>query len=221
MDVIAVGFGRTGTLSLKTALERLGYGPCHHMFEVIGDVRATRRWTAAADSPPGDWAGLLGGYRSCTDWPSCYFWRELVAAYPEAKVVLTVRDPGEWYASMRRMLDAATSAVGDSEGVPPVSLLYLATLVDRLVWQGTFNGRINDRDHAMSIFDRHTAEVTATVPSDRLLVYEVAQGWGPLCAFLDVPVPSTPFPRLNDTEAFRTTIMEKTRAPLPSDSTPR
>lgn len=206
MDVIGAGFGRTGTLSLKTALERLGFGPCHHMFEVIGDADATRRWAAAARDRPDDWSELLGGYRATTDWPSCHFWRDLVDAYPRAKVVLTVREPGEWYASMRRMLDSAAGAMTSGGGVPPASLMYLAALVDRLVWQGTFGGRIDDRDHALRVFDRHTAAVTAAVPPDRLLVYEVREGWPPLCRFLGVPVPDEPFPRLNDAEAFRETI---------------
>jgi Sulfotransferase domain len=201
-----VGFGRTGTLSLKAALERLGQGPCAHMMPLIGDEERSELFTAAA---VGDEAALdkaLDGYRSTVDWPGVYFWRQLVEKYPGAKVILTVRDPEKWYASAERTIWAATN-----RPTPP-SMAKFREMCDATNWVGTFHGRFGDRHYAMRVFTEHNDEVRRTVPAERLLEYEVSQGWEPLCRFLGVPVPAEPFPRLNDSATFQQRIIERAHA---------
>lgn len=207
MDVIGAGMGRTGTLSLKTALERLGFAPCHHMMEVIEHPDQIALWAAAAAGEPPDWERLLGGYRATTDWPACTFWERLIDVYPTAKVLLTVRDPERWYESMLRTVYAvATHARTAPPDAVPDHLRQLAEMVQGLVWEGTFGGRFEDRAHAIDVFLRHNEAVRRGVPPERLLVYEVGQGWGRLCEFLGVPVPDEPFPHLNDSASFHARV---------------
>jgi hypothetical protein len=197
MDVIGAGFGRTGTLSLKVALEQLGLGPCAHMLPLIGDEEHSQLFLRAA---AGDRASLdkaLDGYRSTVDWPGVYFWKELIGAYPDAKVILTVRDPEKWYASAERTIWAANNAPAEP------GMEYFRQMCDATNWHGTFGGRFGDRDHAIRVFTEHIDEVRRTVEPDRLLEYEIGQGWQPLCDFLGRPVPAQPFPRLNDTASFQ------------------
>ena len=196
--VIGAGFGRTGTLSLKTALEQLGLGPCHHMVELFKHPEQIPVWDAATDGAPVDWEALLAGYRSIVDWPGCHFWRELVDRYPGAKVVLTVRDPAGWYRS------ASDTIFRFMQEKPKDDPAYQAQwrLARKMILQQTFGGSTTDPELAMDVLKMHDAEVKRTVPDERLLVYEVKQGWAPLCTFLGVPVPDTPFPRSNTTEEF-------------------
>jgi hypothetical protein len=206
MNVIGVGLGRTGTLSLKAALERLGLGPCYHMMEVFEHPDHVPLWTAAARGEAVDWDALFDGYQATTDWPACTFWRSLIAAYPSARVLLSVRDPGRWYDSMRNTIfEVFQREFPGPEGLPP-GLGEYRDMVQAVVWQGTFGGRFEDRDHAIEVFRRHTEEVTRALPPERLLVYELGQGWEPLCAFLDVPVPDEPFPHLNDSASFHARV---------------
>jgi hypothetical protein len=198
MDVIGAGFGRTGTLSLKVALEQLGFGPCMHMMPLLEDPETSALIHKAAEGDVDALDVVLGRYRATVDWPMTYFWRDLADRYPEAKVVLTVRDPGRWYDSADKTIHAAANAGRESGLIDPDVL----GMIDATVWQGTFGGRFADREAAIKRFLEHNAEVQREIPADRLLVFEVAQGWEPLCSFLGVPVPETPFPRLNDTVAF-------------------
>jgi hypothetical protein len=198
MDVIGVGFGRTGTLSLKAALERLGLGPCMHMIPVLEDPERARLFRKAVAGDDASLDAALDGYRSTVDWPGTYFWRYLVARYPHAKVVLTVRDPQQWYDSaFRTIYRAATAPRPADDG--------MATAIDMahaVVWDGTFDGRFGDRDFAVRVFTEHIEAVRREVPAERLLEYEVAQGWEPLCGFLGRPAPPEEFPRLNDSATF-------------------
>lgn len=198
MDVIGAGFGRTGTLSLKGALEQLGFGPCLHMVPLLQDPQRSALIRKAAEGDIESLDVALDGYRATVDWPTAYFWRELADRHPAAKIVLTVRDPQKWYDSADRTIHAAANA-GRESGRMDQDVIGM---VDATVWQGTFGGRFADREHAIRIFDEHNARVRREIPADRLLVFEVAQGWEPLCAFLGVPVPETPFPRVNDTAQF-------------------
>jgi Sulfotransferase domain len=210
--VIGVGFGRTGTASLKVALERLGTGPCHHMLDVMQDHALTRAWLATAESQHPDWSALFAGYSSTVDWPAAAFWRELLEAYPRAKAILTVRDPQRWYDSMEKTILRAWRQRRERAGNAPVpgtgaagratDMADFGKLTEAVVSRRVFGGKGEDRDHAIATFQRHTAEVRATVAPDRLLVYEVTQGWAPLCAFLDVPEPDEPFPWENDSATF-------------------
>jgi hypothetical protein len=195
MNVIGAGFGRTGTLSFQAALEQLGLGPSVHMLTLLEDQALTQRWLDAVDGVPGALDAATEGFRSTVDWPGVYFWRELVERHPDAKVVLTVRDPEAWYESTRRTIYRVTLEA--PEGPPP-----LLRMVRAMVWDGTFQGRFTDRDFAINVFERHIDEVRRAVPAGRLLEFEVKQGWGPLCDFLGVPVPDTEFPWLNDRAAF-------------------
>ncbi|GAA3821075.1 sulfotransferase family protein [Sphaerisporangium flaviroseum] len=211
MRVIGAGFGRTGTLSLKTALERLGFGPCHHMTQVIERPGQIRRWLDVARGRPADWDAILGGYRSCVDWPAAAYWRELAGHYPEAKLILTVRDPQRWLASMNatilRQRGRGSTVAG--KAVTGVSRLLgsdfaaFTEMTGLTVDQRVFDGRMDDPDHLLKAFRAHIDEVTSAIPPERLLVFEVGQGWGPLCEFLEVPVPHEPFPRVNDAADFQ------------------
>ncbi len=199
LSVIGTGFGRTGTLSLKQALETLGVGRCYHMMEVIQNPAHIPIWSDAADGTAIDWEALYDGYSATVDYPSTRFWRELTTAYPNAKVIHTVRDPARWY-------DSAINTIFQHMNSPPPEVSLLASLVAmarKVVFEQTFDGRIDDRDYAIEVFERHTEDVKHVIDVERLLIFEVAEGWEPLCTFLDLPVPSEPFPRANEREEFQ------------------
>jgi Sulfotransferase domain len=188
LEVIGAGYGRTGTMSLKLALEQLGLGPCFHMSEAIANPACIPGWVAAARGRP-DWEKLFAGFRSSVDHPGCAFYRELAAAYPHAKVVLTVRDANDWFDSTQATVFSPTMRTRVAD---PLFKEFLT----RTVW-GLFGAGIDDRELMVEAFARHSAEVQSTIAPERLLVFEVSQGWAPLCNFLGVPVPATPFPRVN------------------------
>lgn len=200
VEVIGVGLGRTGTASLKQALELLGHGPCHHMLEVLQTQGAAVQWSARARGEPIPWSQLLGGYRAALDWPSVYFWRDLVRDFPAARIILTVRDPESWYASISGTIFRALAAPLPAEPGPVRDQRAMA--LDIIV-QRHFDNRAHDRAHAIATYLQHNADVQSLVPRDRLLVYDVADGWAPLCAFLGVDVPETPFPHANRGDEFR------------------
>jgi Sulfotransferase domain len=206
LEVIGAGFGRTGTLSLKLALERLGFGPCYHMIELIDDPGRLGLWEAAL-AGNADWEQIFRGYRATVDWPGVAFWRQLVARYPAAKVILTVRDRDSWYESARDSIYRVSSSPwpADARGDPR------RDFVIRLVWEKQFGGRFEDAEHAMAVFDEHYDAVRREVPADRLLEFHVRDGWQPLCDFLGVPVPDEPFPRTNDRQEFAARVSERLR----------
>lgn len=191
LEVIGAGFGRTGTESMKLALEQLGFGPCHHMKEVLANPEQLQIWRAIARGDPPDWEAAFAGYRSAVDWPSAFFWRQLSDVYPRAKVILTVRSSESWHKSMSntifKVLEASTDP--DSIGL-------------KLIAERVFGGRFLDRDHAIAVYEKNNADVQAGFNDDRLLVYHLGDDWEPLCRFLDKPVPDTPFPRSNSTAEF-------------------
>ncbi|HTV53006.1 MAG TPA: sulfotransferase [Steroidobacteraceae bacterium] len=195
LDVIGAGLGRTGTSSLKLALERLGFGPCHHMTELIAHPGTALSWERAADGDAVDWDELLGGYRATTDWPACTFYRELAAYYPSAKLILTRRDAEGWFRSTQATI-FSDAHLGATERRPHGAFVRKAIV-------GSFAGRIHDREHLIAAYERHNAEVLRAIPRARLLVYDVREGWAPLCRFLGVPAPQEPFPCANTTEDFR------------------
>ena len=209
IELIGAGLPRTGTLTQKEALEILGLGPCYHWVDILADLDGqVPLWNGAMDgSVPV--ATILDGYRSSADWPGGYFYRQLLEAYPEAKVLLSVRDPERWEPSFRetivdmcygesfiRLLSSARAQVD------PRWSRYLE-LVNRMFWadQGTFpNG--HSPSTLMDGFVAHNEEVKRVVPADQLLVWEVGEGWEPLCEFLGVPVPDQPLPHANDRATF-------------------
>jgi hypothetical protein len=193
LDIIGAGLGRTGTLSLKLALEQIGFGPCYHMVEVFSNPARPDDWIKAADGQL-EWETLFEGYAATVDYPGCVFWRELAERYPAAKVILTVRDPVEWFESTQSTIFSRRNV--DRLAASPISRFFDKTV------KRDYGDRLHDRDFMVDQFRRHNAAVEREIPAERLLVYEVSQGWEPLCAFLGVAVPGTPFPRANSREEF-------------------
>ncbi|MDE3080645.1 MAG: sulfotransferase family protein [Paracoccaceae bacterium] len=191
LKVIGTGFGRTGTDSMREALTMLGFGPCHHMFEVIAHDEQKARWRALLGGEAPVWSDLFEGYAACVDWPSAAYWRELIEAYPEAKAILTWRTPESWWNSFSTTI--LPRVLPEGEG----------PTVGRMVVMKVFDGRPDDRDHAIATYRAHVEAVLTEVPPARLLVHRLGDGWGPLCAHLGVPVPDAPYPRSNSKEAFQ------------------
>ncbi len=206
LKVIGVGFGRTGTLSTYNALNQLGF-PCYHMFEVI-ENKANKShldfWRHVANTPPGTahpWEEVFGNYTAAVDNPACCVWRELMQAYPDAKVLLTLhpRGPEAWY-------ESTIETIYFSESRWQFKVLQLFTpfarkmgdMSHKLIWQRNHKGTMEDRAAALAHYQQHIEEVKAAVPPDKLLIFTVDQGWAPLCKFLGVPVPESPFPNVND-----------------------
>jgi hypothetical protein len=206
LGVIGAGFGRTGTMSLKLALEQLGFGPCYHMTEIAKNPGHARLWNVLHSGQPVNWTELFANYRATVDWPACHYYRELMDAFPEAKVILTVRDPDQWYASMANTLYSLKTAA-DARLIARQERLGTAHLPAPApgirIWAETFSGRFEDREHAIAVLERHNAEVIEAVPAARLLVYRVSQGWQPLCDFLGTAPPDQAFPHINSTRSFR------------------
>lgn len=199
LEVIGAGFGRTGTLSLKLALERLGFVKCYHMMEVFQHPEHIPMWADAHHGKPVDWERLYEGYRATVDWPSCNLWEEHAALYPKAKVILSTRDADSWYDSVMNTIYQSSTGMRDSADP---AMKAAGDWAFDIIWNGIFDGRIGDRGHAIAVYNAHVARVKATLPSSRLLVFEAKQGWEPLCKFLGVAVPDEPYPRVNTTEDF-------------------
>lgn len=195
LEIIGSGLGRTGTKSLHSALNRLGFGPTHHMFEVFQQQERIPLWIEAG-SGQADWEAIFEGYRSAVDYPTAAFWRELADYYPDAKVIHTVRDPDSWF-------DSTQETIFRPGGFAATAMEAGGTMADFFkVVIRDFPGRLNDRAFMTDYFRRHTEAVKAAIAPERLLVYEVREGWGPLCAFLGVAVPDQPFPTQNDRAEF-------------------
>jgi hypothetical protein len=219
MRVVGAGFGRTGTTSLKAALKELGFGPSYSLSEVFANPQHVGFWEEAVgchirEKP--DWEGFFAGYGVAVDWPACSFYEELMEAFPEAPVILTVRDPAPWYESTRstiyelRRLTTGPLPVRAAfalAGLFAPGVAGTVRLADRLVWEGTFGGRFEDRAYAIRVFERHNEAVRRRVPPERLLVFDVREGWAPLCDFLGVEVPDEPFPRLNEAQEMRRRLL--------------
>ncbi len=197
LSVIGAGYGRTGTLSLKFALELLGYNKCHHMIEVINNPGEAEKWLAAIGSHSVNWDALLSGYQATIDWPACHFYQELADYYPGAKVLLSVRNPEDWFESI-----SATTLRVIRKRIESGQIPREGNLGTELVVKAAFQGEIEDAEHGVAMFNQHIEKVKSSIESDRLLIYDVREGWGPLCAFLGKPVPETPFPRVNSRDEF-------------------
>jgi hypothetical protein len=198
LKLIGAGFGRTGTMSLKAALEMLGFAPCYHMIECFPRGPGHYRlWEEARRGNP-DWDAIFEGFAATVDFPACTSYAELAAHYPDAKVLLSVRDPYKWVESTQATIFA------------PRWIEFLRSSVAGPYMQATiddyFDGRMHDTEYLASRFTEHVEAVKAAIPAERLLVYQVSEGWGPLCEFLDVPVPSEEFPHINDTAATQEII---------------
>jgi len=212
--VIGAGMARTGTTSLKRALELLGLGPCYHMDDVMASPRRIREWRAIGRGAAPDWDRVFAGYRSVVDWPAAAFWRELTSTYPEAKLVLTTRDPLTWYDSVRRTVfqqvidppGGARTAVYRLLTTVSPNMRAFVQMMDACVYQRLFDGRMADRQHALAVFQRYAEEVQDAFPPQRLLTFPLGDGWENLCEFLGRPVPGSPFPHENSAEQWNRAI---------------
>ncbi|HUE59525.1 MAG TPA: sulfotransferase [Acidimicrobiales bacterium] len=196
LKVIGAGVGRTGTHSLKIALEQLLGGSCHHMVEVFANAEEeVPLWTAAIYGEQVDWLALLGGYSALVDWPGASFWPELSTVFPDALVLLSVRDPEEWYRSATNTIFAGMRD-GSREGDAWMASM-LRLLEDR------FSSDLGDRVAMIDAYERHNDKVRSTIPADRLLEWTPSEGWDPICNRLGVAVPDEQFPVTNTTAEFR------------------
>jgi hypothetical protein len=198
LKVIGAGYPRTGTASLKAALEHLSVGRCYHMSELIGRPSDWPLWTRALEGMPIEFDELFGDFAATADAPGCLFYQTLAAKYPAAKIVLTVRESDRWFRSTQETILSA-DVVRRFAAAPP----EFNTMMRKMGWHPE-DSATHDREEMIARIDAHNQEVKSSIPRARLLIYEVAQGWGPLCEFLGVPIPDVPFPRVNAAEDFRT-----------------
>jgi len=198
LKVIGAGFGRTGTRSLKTALEELGFGRCYHMEEVVKNPGHLKHWAKIMEGGKAEWDTLFKGYQSATDWPAAAYYSDLMNVYPDAKIILTVRDPDSWHRSIMNTLYQAGRGFFSRFTCVIPSLHQFLNAMEKSVWEGVFHNRLEDKAHAVEVFKKHTEEVKRIVPKERLLIFEARHGWEPLCSFLNVPVPlNKPYPHKN------------------------
>lgn len=199
LSVIGAGFGRTGTLSLKLALETLGLGPCHHMEEVFTNPAQLPYWQAAIEGRQMNWDQVYAGFASTVDWPGTHYWRDLAEFYPQAKVILSVRPTEVWCksfsATIRKLLEMKDS-------IPDEYVRSILDMAYQMIAVETFGDAMHDEVRLRAAFQQRIDEVTASIDSERLLVFDVAEGWEPLCRFLDRPVPDVEFPNINNQEEF-------------------
>ncbi len=196
LSVFSAGFGRTGTMSLKLALEQLGFGPCHHMIEVIGNGDTQVPLWNEALAGRADFEAIYSGYGAAVDWPTAAFWQELAAVYPDARVILSSRSAESWYNSISETILAT---VWDEASWPPPAVEWFR-MVSKVLERSL--GTARDKDSILAAFEAHEAAVKAAIPAERLLVHSAKEGWAPLCGFLGVPVPDEPYPRTNSKEEF-------------------
>jgi hypothetical protein len=198
LAVIGAGLPRTGTWTLKLALEQLGFGPCYHMSEALQRPNDWPLWETAAAGGPVDWAALFEGWGSTTDAPACHHHQELANLYPDARLILSVRDPDQWFASTQNtILSESAKTSHESRGA--------GEMLKAVGWDPD-DPRLHDRDFMLERYHRHNAEVRAAIPPSRLLEFQASDGWEPLCRFLGRPIPGTPFPHANSTDAFNAMI---------------
>jgi Sulfotransferase domain len=216
LKVIGAGFGRTGTWSTYAALNQLGF-PCYHMHEVLMNKANKGHldfWRKVANTPPGtrhDWNQVFANYTATVDNPACCVWQDLLVAYPDAKVLLTLHPggPEAWY-------DSTIDTIYFTENLWQFKVLKwltpfgwkLGDIARKLFWGRTLKGVMDDKARAVARYNAYIEEVKAAVPPDKLLVFTVTEGWGPLCRFLGVPEPTEPFPNFNDRESIKATIRD-------------
>ena len=198
LKVVGAGFGRTGTLSLKHALERLGFEKCYHMAEVAVHPEHAELWRAAWRGE-NVWEKLFDGYQAAVDWPVSAFWRPLMDVYPDAKILLSVRDPQRWY---RSAADTIFNSMKTNLGADDTALRTRIQMAKEIIVDGTFEGDLDDEARCIEIYNANMERCRAEVPADRLIVFEASQGWEPLCAALGCEVPDEAYPRVNTKEEF-------------------
>jgi hypothetical protein len=203
LRLVGAGLGRTGTTSLKIALERLLGAPCHHMMELFGHPEQVPVWHAAVRGEIPDWPRLLAGYAAAVDWPSAAFWPELAAAFPDAVILLSEREPASWWKSASDTIFQAIPRSPDDA--------WRAMVIDLM--RTRFTWPLDDRDAVLAAYERWYADARARIPRDRLVVWRARDGWAPLADALGVPVPDEPFPRANTTEDFQAMVRAHVAGP--------
>lgn len=206
LHVVGAGFGRTGTNSLKVALEQLGFSKCHHMREVFTSTSQVEAWLAASRGESVDWDHVFRGYQASCDWPSSAYWERLIEHYPNSKVILTWRDPEAWYESTRSTIYRVVPSVPAWLAMLVPHVRRANDMVNRTVWHCIFDGRFEDREHALQVYRENAERVRRVVPTERLLTFEAKQGWEPLCAFLGVPTPDAPYPHTNEAREIQLAV---------------
>ena len=200
MKVIGTGFGRTGTHSLKIALEMLGQGPCYHMMEVFAHPEHIAVWDGLAAGTRADFDTALAGFSSTVDWPTTFFWRTLLAQNPSAKVLHSERPSEDWWQSISQTIFASLVRPVTDDG-PPWMAAFRA-MTHRAIIDGTFGGDLS-RENVIAVYECHNQAVRDEVPASQLIVFNAKDGWAPLCEFLGVPLPDAPYPKTNSTDEFR------------------
>lgn len=200
LQIIGASFGRTGTLSLKMALEKLRFGPCHHMVEVFDNPGLLERWQRVIRGDPIEWDEVFQDYRSCVDWPAAAYWQSLADHYPDARVILTTRDPYEWYTSFERTILRTVQSTDRPANAHIRATLDMAESVLR---DCVFGGAPPTREWSIRRFRSNERMVQRVIDPDRLLIFDVREGWEPLCEFLNTPIPETEFPCVNREEQFK------------------
>lgn len=198
LKVIGSGFGRTGTMSTKLALEELGLGPCHHMVEVMGNPAQPAFWKARAEGEDLDWAEVFADYETQVDFPGASVWHELSIAFPEAKVIHTERPVEDWWASYSTTIGKFFAHREALPLPPPIAAIF--ETMDTLLMQGVMGG--SGKENAIAAYRRNNEKVRTVIPAERLLVFTPSDGWEPLCRFLGLPVPASDFPRSNARDEF-------------------
>lgn len=213
LRIIGAGMGRTGTHSLKLALEQLGFGPCHHMYEIRESPEQLALWQGIARGETPDWSHIFSNYIAQVDWPGARYWKEISTAFPSAKVILTHRPPEEWYASFSETIVRANT-IGSIKDPNPHTRA-MAQLLEHIIFKDVFDGRVADKDHAIRVYNDHLDQVQACIPKDRLLVFNVKEGWEPLCRFLGIAAPTVDFPQTNSKKDFldRKTFLHTLESP--------
>jgi hypothetical protein len=204
LRVIGAGLGRTGTLSLKIALEKLLGAPCYHMMEVFEHPEHVAAWHAAARGDMPDWRDLFRDYAAAVDWPAASFWPEIGAAFPDAVILLSTRDPESWWKSASTTIFPSSR---QAEG--PWREMIDAVFASR------FTPALDDKEACLAAFERHYADARRRIPPARLLEWNASEGWPPLCRALGVPEPGEPFPRVNTGEEFAQRAEPLLRQTLP------
>ena len=207
LEVIGAGFGRTGTKSLKRALEMLGYNKCHHMVEVMKSKEQIQHWDRVSKGEDVNWDEVFEKFHASVDWPSAHFYKELADHFPDAKVVLGIRNPDVWYKSTSETIYLVSNAAPNwiKTLVPSTRIFY--NMINRIIWDGRFEGRFEDRDFAVQIFEDHIEAVKSSIPPERLLIHQPQDGWEPLCEFLGKPIPDSPYPYLNEAREIKFSIV--------------
>lgn len=206
LQVIGAGFGRTGTNSLKIALEKLGYQPCHHMKEVVPSKQQLNYFAQLASGRKLDWDIVFADFQASVDWPSAKYHAELAEQFPDAKIVLSTRDVDKWYTSTRETIFAVSQAIPAWLRLLSPRVRTLHRMVNETVWNGVFNGRFLDEKYAKQVYLDHIEAVKAHYPAERLLLHSASDGWLPLCEFLNRDLPQEPYPQVNEAQEIKRVV---------------